>query len=518
MEDNSGREIFEVGATATLIGKIKELVSSVKNNLENRLNGKADAVHFHKSSEISSMNGYAKPSSSGSISASDSLNAAIGKLEAKLDSNTNTDRTTITVGETNLTADSGTSREGVKFVAGSNISLTPNTTNNTLTIASTASASNSRIHFWNLSGTAVWFKLFTFKVIKGQWGYGGATFSYASRGGGTGYFSYRYQDYGSTTNPLDITTYYYTNGQTTNVPCLYITDSTENGIAYWVLTAYGFRQEYSSFEIQLLSYSDVSQNLVWDSSGVAVTRTGTLVKQVFNGASSGTGTVTSVNGHTGAVTLTASDINAVSTIGQQGLTEEQKANARNNIGAGTSNLALGNTATTAAPGNHIHANYISNSVNHITEQNTLNWGNVSFDSLLTTATIAFWNGAYNFAGGSNLAYCNKGAFGTMATQNASDFVSNVSAVDGTSAVSPGISVTKNGQTINLTLTKATSDKWGVTKIFDGLSSSNKNLAASANSVKTVNDKIEAMPKQVIITEADYTALATKDSNTIYFVK
>lgn len=44
----------------------------------------------------------------------------------------------------------------------------------------------------------------------------------------------------------------------------------------------------------------------------------------------------------------------------QGLTATQKTNARTNIGAGTSNLTLGNTASTAAAGNHNHnSDYLS---------------------------------------------------------------------------------------------------------------------------------------------------------------
>lgn len=46
---------------------------------------------------------------------------------------------------------------------------------------------------------------------------------------------------------------------------------------------------------------------------------------------------------------------AVSTVANQGLTDTEKRNARTNIGAGTSSLALGETATTAAKGNHTHS-------------------------------------------------------------------------------------------------------------------------------------------------------------------
>lgn len=45
---------------------------------------------------------------------------------------------------------------------------------------------------------------------------------------------------------------------------------------------------------------------------------------------------------------------AVSTVANQGLTNTEKSNARANIGAGTSSLTLGTSATTAAKGNHTH--------------------------------------------------------------------------------------------------------------------------------------------------------------------
>ena len=47
---------------------------------------------------------------------------------------------------------------------------------------------------------------------------------------------------------------------------------------------------------------------------------------------------------------------AVSTVASQGLTDTEKANARANIGAGTSSLTIGTTSSTAAAGNHAHGN------------------------------------------------------------------------------------------------------------------------------------------------------------------
>lgn len=78
------------------------------------------------------------------------------------------------------------------------------------------------------------------------------------------------------------------------------------------------------------------------------------------------GTETTVYTHPGSGTnphgTTKSDVGlgnvgnfkAVSTVASQGLTDTEKSNARANIGAGTSSLTIGTTASTAAAGNHTH--------------------------------------------------------------------------------------------------------------------------------------------------------------------
>lgn len=60
------------------------------------------------------------------------------------------------------------------------------------------------------------------------------------------------------------------------------------------------------------------------------------------------------------------------------------------------------------------------SANDITHSH---WANVSTDSQYVPdmAFMAYWNGAHSAAGNSNLQYCDRGRFGTMATQSANDF-------------------------------------------------------------------------------------------------
>lgn len=73
-------------------------------------------------------------------------------------------------------------------------------------------------------------------------------------------------------------------------------------------------------------------------------------------------TTRTINGHalSADVTVTAADVSAVRyDTASQGLTDTQKSNARTNIGAGTSNLTLGTTSTTAAKGDHTHTTSIA---------------------------------------------------------------------------------------------------------------------------------------------------------------
>lgn len=99
-------------------------------------------------------------------------------------------------------------------------------------------------------------------------------------------------------------------------------------------------------------------------------------KTKLNGIAAGAqvNSITGVKGNsestyrTGNVNITAANIGlgnvgnfkAVSTVASQGLSSTEQANARANIGAGTSSLTIGTTSTTAAAGNHTH-NYAGSS-------------------------------------------------------------------------------------------------------------------------------------------------------------
>lgn len=60
---------------------------------------------------------------------------------------------------------------------------------------------------------------------------------------------------------------------------------------------------------------------------------------------------------------------------------------------------------------------------NLTASTNIGWSSTTADALLvpTMNTLAFWNGAYNANGASNLAYCDKGRFGTFATKSSLAF-------------------------------------------------------------------------------------------------
>jgi hypothetical protein len=111
---------------------------------------------------------------------------------------------------------------------------------------------------------------------------------------------------------------------------------------------------------------------------------------------------------------------AVSTVASQGLTDTEKANARTNIGAGTSNFSGAYADLTGRPTLGTAA---SKTVRTLSDVGDSGWKDLSTDQdyVPDMAFMTFWNGAYSSNGASNLVYCNRGAFGTIVTKNAGDY-------------------------------------------------------------------------------------------------
>lgn len=79
-------------------------------------------------------------------------------------------------------------------------------------------------------------------------------------------------------------------------------------------------------------------------------------------------------------------------------------------------LIMSGSSTTGA--------FTTRGIRNNTSAGTLGWTSATADVVIPTVnTIAYWNGAYNSTN-SNLAYCNKGAFGTAATYSATTSVTS----------------------------------------------------------------------------------------------
>lgn len=76
--------LTQIGTKASTTYVNEQLATKAASN-HNHDNVYAKTSHNHNSGQITAMTGYAKPSAAGAIAATDSLNAAIGKLEKALD-------------------------------------------------------------------------------------------------------------------------------------------------------------------------------------------------------------------------------------------------------------------------------------------------------------------------------------------------------------------------------------------------------------------------------------------------
>ena len=90
----------------------------------------------------------------------------------------------------------------------------------------------------------------------------------------------------------------------------------------------------------------------------------------------------------------------------------------------TGTLAVGNGgtgATTFTSGAAVIGNGTS-AIGTRSITNMTSVGHIAYNTnLMTTNTLAYWNGAHASSGSSNLTYCKHGAFGTIVTKSASDY-------------------------------------------------------------------------------------------------
>ena len=160
------------------------------------------------------------------------------------------------------------------------------------------------------------------------------------------------------------------------------------------------------------STNTIAANISGNASSASAAASGSALETAINGKVS---TSTTVNGHalTGNVTVTAADVGAVRyDTASQGLSDTQKSNARTNIGAGTSNLALGTSSTTAAKGDHTHTTSIATSTgtNQITlaasTKYAITAGGTSY--VFTTPPNTTYSSKTAASGGTDVSLCTTG--------------------------------------------------------------------------------------------------------------
>ena len=160
------------------------------------------------------------------------------------------------------------------------------------------------------------------------------------------------------------------------------------------------------------STNTITANISGNASSASAAASGSALETAINGKVS---TSTTVNGHalSGNVTVTAADVSAVRyDTASQGLSDTQKSNARTNIGAGTSNLALGTSSTTAAKGDHTHTTSIATSTgtNQITlaasTKYAITAGGTSY--VFTTPPNTTYSSKTAASGGTDVSLCTTG--------------------------------------------------------------------------------------------------------------
>lgn len=134
-----------------------------------------------------------------------------------------------------------------------------------------------------------------------------------------------------------------------------------------------------------------------------------------------TGLQTALDGKSSSShTHSSSEITDSTVTGRSVLTASSQLEARNAIGAGTSNLSIGSTSTTAAPGNHTHSQYALTSHSHTSSE--ISDSTAIGRSLITATSTANARSAIG-AGTSNLTLGTTA--GTAAAGNDSRIVNAV---------------------------------------------------------------------------------------------
>lgn len=139
-------------------------------------------------------------------------------------------------------------------------------------------------------------------------------------------------------------------------------------------------------------------------------------------------------------------------------------------------INAGDIATFIYDGTQYHLISIDKGILNNTSKGALGYNSSTAQNLIpTVSTIAFWDGAYSGTS-SNLAYCNKGAFGAAATK----------AVDTTVTSGSANLITSGG------VYSSIAQKLNISDIVDNVTSTSTTLPLSAKQGKVLNDRINKL--------------------------
>lgn len=144
--------------------------------------------------------------------------------------------------------------------------------------------------------------------------------------------------------------------------------------------------------------------------------TGTITTQDTDTTYSAAGSTLGLVKSGGDVTISSGVITII---------DDSHNHSASNITSGTLGAARGGTGATSFTSGEA---LIGNGTDAITTRSITNMTAKSYitynTNLMTTNTLAYWNGAYASNGASNLSYCNYGAFGTAATYSATSSITS----------------------------------------------------------------------------------------------
>lgn len=245
-----------------------------------------------------------------------------------------------------------------------------------------------------------------------------------------------------------------------------------------------------------------------------------------------TGVVTLAKGDVGLGNV--GNFKAVSTVASQGLTDTEKSNARANIGAGTSSLTIGTTSTTAAAGNHNHdGTYLKS----YTETDPVFKASAAYN--ITSTDITNWNGKTSNTGTvtSVAVKMNGSTKGTITSSGTIDLGTVLTShqsltaylkVDGSNGTSAGVSALLNKLTEGSSdpqdadyyiaqysgggTTTTTYHRRPVSKLWNYIKSKADSVYAAAG--HTHSNYLTGITKAMVTTALGYTP-PTTDTNTTY---